>query len=83
MQVNIGTANIKNRMCEKLLGIDTDWKLSFDYHMGNICKKACGKLNVLTRVARNNLRNYQEFTMRPVRTIHYGLNSLAFLGPII
>ena len=51
--------------------------------MGNICKKACGKLNVLTRVAHNNLRNYQEFTMRPVKTIHYGLNSLAFLGPII
>ena len=37
--------------CEKLLGINIDCKLSFDDHIGNICKKAGAKLNALTRVA--------------------------------
>ena len=30
-----------------------------------------------------NLRNQQEFTIRPMKTVHYGLNSLAYLGPKI
>ena len=30
-----------------------------------------------------NLRNQQEFTVRPIKTLHYGLNSLAYLGPRI
>ena len=27
-----------------------------------------------------NLRNQQEFTIRPIKTVHYGLNSLAYVG---
>ena len=27
-----------------------------------------------------NLRNQQEFTVRLIKTVHYGLNSLAYLG---
>ena len=30
-----------------------------------------------------NLRNLPEFTVRPVKTVHFGLNSLAYLGPRI
>ena len=30
-----------------------------------------------------NLRNQQEFNMRLIKTVHYGLNSLAFLRPRI
>ena len=37
--------------CEKLLGINIDCKLSFDDHIGKICKNAGAKLNALTRVA--------------------------------
>ena len=51
VQVNIGTARINNSKCEKLLGIKIDCKLSFDDHIGNMCKKAGAKLNALTRVA--------------------------------
>ena len=36
---------------EKLLGINTDCKLSFDDHVGNVCKKSGAKLNALTRLA--------------------------------
>ena len=31
--------------------MNIDCKLSFDYHIGNISKKAGAKLNALTRVA--------------------------------
>ena len=51
VQVNIGTARIINSKCEKLLGIKIDCKLSFDDHIGNICKKTGTKLNAFTRVA--------------------------------
>ena len=51
VQANIGTTRINNSKYEKLLGIKTDCKLSFDDHIGNICKKAGAKLNALTRVA--------------------------------
>ena len=30
-----------------------------------------------------NLRNHEEFTVRPIKTVHYGLNSLAYSGPRI
>ena len=30
-----------------------------------------------------NLKNQSEFIVRPVKTVHYGLNSLAYLGPRI
>ena len=30
-----------------------------------------------------NLRNQQEFTLRPMKSVHYGLNSLSYLGPRI
>ena len=38
-------------MCEKLLGINIDCKLSFDDHIGNLWKKAGAKLNALTSEA--------------------------------
>ena len=53
VQVNIVIASINNSNCEKLLGIKIDCKLIFDYHIGNICKKASAKLNALTRVAQD------------------------------
>ena len=30
-----------------------------------------------------NLRNQPELTVRPMKTVHYGLNYLAYLGPRI
>ena len=28
-----------------------------------------------------NLRNQSEFTVTPIKTVHYGLDSLEYLGP--
>ena len=44
VQVSIGTARINNSKCKKLLGIKIDCKLSSDYHIGNILKKAGTKM---------------------------------------
>ena len=37
----------------KLLGIDIDFKLNFDLHIGNICKRAAQQLNILKRIGKN------------------------------
>ena len=45
VHINIGTAKIGNSKCQKLLGINTDAKLTFENHINHICKKTSAKLN--------------------------------------
>ena len=51
-EVNIIVKNQKicNSLCEKLLGVRFDSKLTFDAHINDICKKASLKLNALARI---------------------------------
>ena len=51
MHENIGTAQIKNMQNEKLVGITTDSKLSFDKHIQQICSRTSAKLKALARIA--------------------------------
>ena len=51
VHVNIGTAQIENSKCQKLLGINIDSKLTFEDHINRICKKASAKLNALSRIS--------------------------------
>ena len=53
MTVNLIVENqvIDNSKCEKLLGVKFDYKLSFNAHTDDICKKAGLKLNALLRIA--------------------------------
>ena len=51
VHVNIGTSQIKNIDCERLLGIDIDCKLSFENHINQICSKARAKIKALARIA--------------------------------
>ena len=53
--VTIGTTQITNSKCEKLLGIKIDRNLNFEDHIGSICKKAGAKLNTLTRISNHML----------------------------
>ena len=46
----IGNFQIENSKREKLLGMQFDNKLSFDYHLSEICKKASRKHYALSRV---------------------------------
>ena len=38
---------VKISTCEKLLRVKTDYKLTFDNHAANLCKKANNKLKAL------------------------------------
>ena len=49
--VHVGEYGIENSMCEKLLGVKLDWKLNFNDHISDLCKKVSRKLNVLARIA--------------------------------
>ena len=51
LHVNIGTSQIENGKYEKLLGANSDSKLSFEKHLNIICGKARAKINALGRVA--------------------------------
>ena len=42
--------SIKSEETVKLLGVTLDFKLNFDPHISNICKKAAAQLNVLKRL---------------------------------
>ena len=51
VHVNIGTSEVVNRKCQKLLCVNIDSKLTFEDHINSICKKANAKLNVLNQVS--------------------------------
>ena len=52
---------IKSEENVKLLGVTLDYKLNFDPHISNLCKKAASQLNVLKR-----LRSFIGFAEREV-----------------
>ena len=49
-QLIVENVPIASSCCEKLLGIETDHKLSFEPHVESLCKKASQKLNALARL---------------------------------
>ena len=49
--IKIRNLCIKNSSCEKILGINFDYKLKFTNHIEEICKKASRKLTALARIA--------------------------------
>ena len=61
MCVNIGTTQLTNSKCEKILGLKIDSNLNFRDHIESICKKTGAKLNALTRIA-----NHMPFQKRKV-----------------
>ena len=49
-QININGKMFKSEETVKLLGVTLDYRLDFDPHISNICKKAAAQLNVLKRL---------------------------------
>ena len=50
ISMQIGSFEIKNTNCEKLLGIKVDSRLNFNEHLDGIIKKASRKINALSRI---------------------------------
>ena len=49
LELKVGDSLIKTSTCKKLLGVKIDFKLIFDNHLANLCKKANNKLRSLAR----------------------------------
>ena len=49
-QININGKMIKSEETVKLLGVTLDYRLDFDPHISNLCKKAAAQSNVLKRL---------------------------------
>ena len=49
-QININGKIIKSEETVKFLGVTLDYRLDFDPHISNLCKKAATQLNVLKRL---------------------------------
>ena len=49
-KINIDGDIINSKETVKLLGVTLDYRLDFDSHISNICKKAATQLNVLQRL---------------------------------
>ena len=49
-KINIDGEIINPEETVKLLGVTLDYRLDFDPHISNICKKAATQLNVLQRL---------------------------------
>ena len=50
INIKIGNIDINNSTCEKLLGVKSDFKLIFEDHISELCKKASKKIHALARV---------------------------------
>ena len=48
-ELKVADSLIKTSTCEKLLSVKIDYKLTFDNHLSNLCKKANNKLGALAR----------------------------------
>ena len=59
VSANIEEFVINNSNEEKILGIKTDIKVSFENHVSSLCKKASQKLHALTRIV-----NYMDLSKR-------------------
>ena len=49
LELKVVDSLIKTSTCKKLLGVKIDFKLIFDNHLANLCKKANNKLRSLAR----------------------------------
>ena len=53
VMLNLNGINISCEDEVKLLGVTIDFKLNFNAHISNICKKAARQLNVLKRIGKH------------------------------
>ena len=48
--INVDDNIIGKNICEKILGVNVDYKLKFNEHLDSILKKAGRKVNALSRI---------------------------------
>ena len=48
--ITIGGYTVDNSQCEKLLCVEIDINLSFNYHISGLCRKAIANISTLARL---------------------------------
>ena len=76
-QININGQMIKSEEAVKLLGVTLDYRLDFDPHISNLCKKAATQLNVLKR-----LKNFIGFKEKKILVQNFVYSNFNYI-PIV
>ena len=71
VSVKIGNTDVVNSSEEKLLGVHTDSKLSFDRHVSKLCQKASNKLYALAHISPYMNQNKLRYLMKPFITSQF------------
>ena len=78
-EIILGNETIKNSKSEKLLGITIDEKLTFNEHIGNLCKKASQKLHALARILKYMDKDKLRTIMKAFITSQFGYCPLVWM----
>ena len=78
-EIILGNETIKNSKSEKLLGITIDEKLTFNKHIGNLCKKASQKLHALARISKYMDKDKVRTIMKAFITSQFGYCPLVWM----
>ena len=78
-EIILGNETIKNSKSEKLLGITIDEKLTFNKHIGNLCKKASQKLHALARISKYMDKDKLRTIMKAFITSQFGYCPLVWM----
>ena len=70
---------IYNSKCEKLLGIKTDFKLSFETHVSTLWQKAAHKLHTLARISHLVTSHQRRKIMKAFISSHFGYCTLVWM----
>ena len=77
--IEIENYKIPNSICEKLLGINIDNKLSFDYHVAGLCSKASQKLHALSRISHFMKTKQRQIIMKSFIHSQFGYCPLVWM----
>ena len=79
MYANVGENKIWESQREKLLGVNMDKKMTFKYHVTNLCKKAHSKLSALIRLGRFHSLEQKRLIMKSFIDSQFGYSPLVWM----
>ena len=79
LSIKIDNSNIINALCQKLLGITFDSKLTFKTHVSNLCIKASNKLHALSRVSHYMTLKQRKVVMQSFILSQFGYCPLVWM----
>ena len=79
MYAKVGANKIWESQREKLLGVHIDKRLTFKYHVSNLCKRADSKLSALIRLGRFHSLEQKRLLMKSFIASQFGYSPLVWM----